>query len=58
MNLMLVGAVLSLVGWFLLVFVLAAPSGWVHVPLVAATMLFAKAIIDGGANPKSPNSKT
>ena len=56
MNLMLVGAVLSLAGWVLLVFVLATPSGWVHVALVAATLLFAKAIIE--AEPKSPNSKT
>ena len=39
-------AVVLLAAWVVLAFVMAIPSGWVHAPLVASTILVAKAIID------------
>jgi uncharacterized membrane protein len=42
-------AILAFVLWVVLAFVLAIPSGWVHVPLMAAALLAVKGIVDGGA---------
>ena len=41
MNWRLIGAILSLIGWILLLFVAALPSGWIHLLLVAAVLLIA-----------------
>jgi len=38
-------AVLCLAVWIVLAFVVAIPSGWVHVPLVAAVLLVVRAIV-------------
>jgi uncharacterized membrane protein len=43
----LLGALLSALLWILLAFVAAIPSGWVHVPLVAAVLLLVRAIVGG-----------
>ncbi len=44
-----IGAILSLALWALLAFVVAIPSGWVHVPLIVGAILLARAIAgDGG----------
>jgi hypothetical protein len=45
----LIGAVACLGLWILLAFVLALPSGWVHLPLAAGAVLLAKAIVEAGA---------
>ena len=45
MRIRVVGAIVSLLLWILLAFVAAIPSGWVHVPLIAAVLLTAMAII-------------
>jgi len=45
MNLYLGAAVLSLVVWAVLVYVLAVPSGWVHVPLALGFVLLARGIV-------------
>ena len=42
----LLAAVVLLGVWIILAFVAAFPSGWVHAPLAAGTVLIAKAIID------------
>ena len=47
MNATLLGAVAMLVVWIILVFVLQTPSGWVHLPYVAAVLLFARRILVG-----------
>jgi hypothetical protein len=41
------GAVACLALWVVLAFVMAVPSGWVHVPLALATVLIAVAIVRG-----------
>ena len=45
MNLQAVAAALCLLIWIYLAFVMAIPSGWVHLPLVAAVLLIVKAIV-------------
>lgn len=47
MNIAVGAAILCVVGWIILAFVLAIPSGWVHIPLAAGAVLTAKAIVDG-----------
>jgi hypothetical protein len=46
MNLYGAAAVLCIVVWVILAFVLALPSGWVHVPLIFGVLLIVKAIVD------------
>jgi len=38
-------AVLCLAAWIVLAFVLALPTGWVHLALVAAVLLIVRAIV-------------
>jgi uncharacterized membrane protein len=38
-------AVVCLAAWIVLAFVLALPSGWVHVPLAAGVLLIVRAIV-------------
>jgi hypothetical protein len=45
MNTSLIGALACAALWIVLAFVAAIPSGWVHVPLVAAVILLARAIV-------------
>ena len=45
MNLYFLLALICLVLWLVLAFGLAIPSGWVHVPLGVAAVLFAVAIV-------------
>ena len=47
MNLSLVVAVVMVVVWGILVFVVAVPSGWVHVLYVGAVLLLARRILLG-----------
>ena len=47
MNATLLGAVAMVIVWIILVFALQTPSGWVHVPYVAAVLLFARRILAG-----------
>jgi uncharacterized membrane protein len=47
MNIPLIGAVLSLLLWIFLAFVVAIPNGWVHVPLVVAVVLLAIGMVQG-----------
>jgi len=44
MNLFVIAALLSLAAWVVLAFVLAVPSGWVHVPLAAGCVLMARGL--------------
>jgi hypothetical protein len=39
------GAILCLVLWVVLAFVMALPSGWVHLPLAIGCILIARAIV-------------
>lgn len=39
-------ALACLVAWIALAFIWAMPSGWVHLPLAAGTVLIAKGIVD------------
>jgi hypothetical protein len=45
MNLYLVAAVLCLAVWAVLVYVLAVPSPWVHVPLALGFVLLARSVV-------------
>lgn len=45
--LLTLAAVVSLALWIALAFVIAWPSGWAHVPLVAAALLAVRAIVAG-----------
>ncbi len=47
MNLYFLLALLCLVLWAVLAFAMAIPSGWVHVPLAGAAVLFTVAIVKG-----------
>jgi hypothetical protein len=47
MNLSLVGAVVMLLTWAALVFVVQVPSGWVHLLYAASVLLFARRILLG-----------
>jgi hypothetical protein len=46
-NATLLSAVAMVIVWIVLVFGLQTPSGWVHVPYVAAVLLFARRILIG-----------
>lgn len=43
------GAAACIVLWIALAFVVAWPSGWAHVPLVAGVLLAVRAIVAGEA---------
>lgn len=48
-----------LVAWVMLAFVVAIPSGWVHLLLAVGATLIAVAIVrTQPAGPRSPNSRT
>ncbi len=47
MNFALGAAILCVIGWIILAFVLAIPSGWVHLPLALGAVLLARAIGEG-----------
>jgi uncharacterized membrane protein len=47
MNRYLLAALLSTLLWVFLAFIASIPSGWVHVPLIAAVLLVVKGIVDG-----------
>ena len=47
LNLTLLGAVATLLAWFLLVFVSHVPSGTVHLLYAVAIILFARRILTG-----------
>lgn len=47
MNLSLVAAVVMVLAWGLLVFVVQVPSGYVHLLYVGAVLLFARRILLG-----------
>lgn len=46
-NPTLVAALVLLAAWLLLAFVLAVPTGWVHVPLAAAVILLVRRVVTG-----------
>ncbi len=48
MNLPAIAAILCLLVWIALTFVIAIPSGWVHIPLILGVLLIVKAIVSGG----------
>jgi uncharacterized membrane protein len=48
MNLPGIAAIVCLVIWVTLAFVLAVHNGWVHIPLILGVLLIVKAIVDGG----------
>jgi hypothetical protein len=50
MNKFYAAAVVSAVVWVYLAFIAAIPSGWVHVPLVAAVLLITWGIVEGKGN--------
>lgn len=41
---------IALAAWIGLTFLLAIPSGWVHLPLAAAVLLFVKGIVEDGGD--------
>ena len=45
MNLYLVAAVLCLAAWAIMVYAMAIPSGWIHLPLAAGCVLLARGIV-------------
>ncbi len=47
MNLFGILAALCLMVWITLAFLLALPTGWVHIPLIVGVLLIVKAIVDG-----------
>ncbi|UCG87064.1 MAG: hypothetical protein JSW71_00515 [Gemmatimonadota bacterium] len=47
MNRYLIGSILMAALWILLALIVAIPTGWVHVPLVAAVLLIVRAVVDG-----------
>ncbi len=60
MNVYLVFAMIFLLAWAGLSFVLKIASGWIHLPLIAATLLLVRAIADADGideSPKPPSSK-
>ena len=57
MNLYLVFAVICLVAWAGLAFVLQIASGWIHLPLIAGTLLLVRAIADVDESTRPPSSK-
>lgn len=53
MNISILAAVLCLMLWVGLAFVIAVPSGWVHVPLAVGTVLLALGIVQGNVTGSS-----
>ena len=53
MNLSLIFGIGSLVVWVLLAFVVAVPTGWVHLFYVAAVVLFARRVMVGAPKVRS-----
>lgn len=51
MNVAMIFAVVCLILWVVLAFVVAIPSGWVHLPLAGGTVLLAVGIVEGGRKP-------
>lgn len=47
MNLSGAAAILCIILWVVLAFVLAFPTGWVHVPLILGVVLIVRAIVEG-----------
>jgi hypothetical protein len=47
MNLPGIAAILCFLIWIVLTFVLALPTGWVHIPLMLAVVLTVRAIVGG-----------
>lgn len=45
MNVYSIGAILGLLLWIFLAFILALPNGWVHIPLVIAVVLAVIAVV-------------
>ena len=48
MNLPAIAASLCILVWIVLAFVIAIPSGWVHIPLILGVLLIVKAIVEAG----------
>ena len=48
-RLLALASILCLALWIALAFVIAWPSGWAHVPLVAAVLLAVRAIVAADA---------
>jgi len=48
-RLLALATILCLALWIVLAFVIAWPSGWAHVPLVAAVLLAVRAIVAADA---------
>ncbi len=46
MNISLIAAIVCVVAWVVLAFVVAIPTGWVHLPLALASVLFAKGVVE------------
>ena len=53
MNATLLGAIVLLALWIVLAFVLAVPSGWVHVCYAGSTILVARRIVVGAPSFRS-----
>ena len=47
MNLTLLGALVLLVAWIVLGFVVPVPAGWVHLCYAAAAILFVRRVLVG-----------
>jgi uncharacterized membrane protein len=47
MNVFGIVAILCLLVWVYLAFVLALPNGWVHIPLILGVLLVVVAIVEG-----------
>lgn len=58
MNVALLLAIASLVLWVFLAFVAAIPSGWVHLPLAAGSVLLVIGIVHGGRRAGTNDSPT
>jgi uncharacterized membrane protein len=48
MSLTAIAATLCILIWIALAFVIAIPSGWVHIPLILGVLLIVKAIVESG----------
>jgi len=48
-RLLTLATIICLVLWVVLAFVVAWPSGWAHVPLVAAALLAVRAVVAADA---------
>ena len=53
MNLTLLGAVVSLLAWIVLAFVVAVPNGLVHLFYAAGVMLLARRVLVGAPHVRS-----